>query len=267
MYLGKSCHAEHSLKVSEVLRVGTLYSYRRIENPEIVDKGEGRFSVELQIDGPAMIENWIFGSLSNGVISLGGGSEQHDHPELVSGKVNHLEIIKFQGNSVVVGRYDAVFNRQVSNCFIFCMSAFSHIHDLQKIFGRYESYWYVYKGNALEIGKRMASALRLEIIERHSRGSFVVDSSLDLNNFSISVRVMPVSYGSRLIRVKSLSRGEYYRAMKIIRNAAFLKPNKDSHQMEVRFQLLVLSNGKEFPPVVDYIDIASSGIRKMAMYP
>lgn len=255
MYLGKSCSSQFHVKKSGTLRVGTLYEYRHIESPQIVDGGEGVFEIDLQIKGPVAVECKWFNVINSGIVQFGRDEDSPRYLGSFSAAVHDLDMAGFDGDKVLLNYYSASIRRESLNGFIFCMSLCGTKSELESIFPDYDAYWFIHKDMHLEFGRAVALGIIRKIIESHKAGDFIVDRSIDIDDFSVHVTAEPVIYVDRHVFIDGTSSISVEEFLSKMRRMHYIKPLNFNQEREFRFHFRIVSKGREFLPVVKNIII------------
>jgi len=258
MYLGKSCSSQFHVSNSGTLRIGTLYEYRHIESPQIVDSDEGVFNTELSINGPIAIDRKWFNTISAGVILY--GEDETPRYGGFNASIDVLDIAGNFGDKVLLNAYHAKIKREASNGFIFCMSQCQSKTDIENIFPDYDSYWFIRQEDSFQFGVAIATELKKCIIESHAAGNYIVDASIDINDFNIYLKAEPVFYIDRDILIDAHSDFSVESILDRMKNMNYIKPRSFVKEREFRFHFLVASKGREYPPLVRNLIIDASGI-------
>lgn len=193
MYLVKSCSSEFHPLSCGTLRIGTLDDYRETHIPEIADKFEGTFTVNVKLHNRAItkkhfqILNQSHNSFAEFIMN-----------EVVNIDTRHEHLVYFDV-------FDYTVNIKNNNRFIFCWSSLTRPLDCKDIFDGYESYWYIENPHKREFLLEMAKSLFRSINLQESHGHRVFSGEYEIQKLQLGVRIQNVHYRERGISVDNLS--------------------------------------------------------------
>ncbi|MQU31153.1 hypothetical protein [Pseudomonas helleri] len=253
MFLAKNCKKEDNLKTRKTIKLATLHHYRNIESAQIVDKGEGKYSFFVKLDGTVEIERRWFALLFQGGVAIDG--DQH-YPRIMGPlqvTVHELQIVEIYNQTVKVRNASASIHREALNGFIFCMSAVSELHDALGLFPDYDDCWYMTATKAHDLAAALSRLLWNNIISGRHSGNHIVDPHASLENLSIHFGHAPVSYIDREIHISDSSVFTVDHFMRKIVDMGFVKPPSFSPEKEYRFSFTIVAGDKILIPIVDSV--------------
>ncbi|MCP3789466.1 hypothetical protein [Pseudomonas sp. N2-11] len=263
MLFAKSCYKRNNLTECGTLRLGSLYEYRKTEETQTEDPNEGKFTYIVQFDGLVKIRRDVFETIFGGMISLGGG-EGITFPGRFDGHVLNMQIVGGNQSKVTIRDSAALINREALNGFIFCISAVRKTRDAQGIFPDYDDCWFMKASKASALAGAMSTALLNEIKQRRESGKHVIPPSIPLEGLRVHCRHELVTYIPRLLHINSTTEQLINNFMRSMRDMAFIKDPKFSHELEYRFSFTILSGNQIVPPVVNNIIIDAHDIAHWA---
>lgn len=250
MNLYKNCKNSHNLELEgRSVRLGTLYGYRKAEDPEIRDEQEGICSFTIDIPGRTSVSLDNFNTILSGGISFGsrptprvrGGFSIHVH-NLKTGAVsyNDIELLRCQ---VQVDRFSP-------NSFLFCMSIGN---SPPTVSSSYEGHWHISHSRISEFSKGLEEALlaRIKLDPSVVNG---LDKNM-LDKIKIESRSSRVIYMDRTLTTKSLGMLELNDVLNRMKEISFTKPIRFSPESEFRIMLEVTDGTVYYEPSSKYLDL------------
>lgn len=251
MKLFKSCKSKYNIENGcKTLRVGTLYGYRKEENPDIRDEGEGSYHFMLDIQKAASVSLDVAETFTSGMIGFGAKNARHFRGSF-SGRMNLMHIIKADSKQVTFGRSNILIERNSPNQYVFCMSLTNGAPPV--VSGEYDSYWAIAEESAEKFAIGAAQALLEAVKERPS--SVVGLEGKNLDSIFILYRHDTVKYLARHIMVSDFAGHTVDNFVEKMDNMAFTKPEKFSHEIEYRFSFEVTNGVNFYPPAEDSISL------------
>lgn len=264
MLLAKSCHEKDHIKSRKTIKVGTLYEYQTTEIEQIADRHEGEITFLLNFDGRVEIDLDWFSAVFHGNMNFGekksliinGISKTHTH---------RLIITSTNKNTVIVQDSSATITRESLNCFVFCMSEIRKTSDCHGMFPEYDSYWYLMASRAQIFARKLGEMLLEQIKENHNKGLYVLPPETDMTDIKILVDFRKVTYTPREIHFQKESTFSLNEFMEIINDMVFIKPEKYSHEKELRFHYVIVSHGKIIQPIIKNIILSADRLLPFIM--
>lgn len=226
MFFVKSCHGQDNVHKRKTLRIGTLNEYRSTEQLQIVDKHEGTFTFDLNLKG-IHIEREVFNFMN-----YNHNSFVHFYcHELASGGRSSVML-----DGLYLRRYRASIKMMNANRFIFCMSQVDHYDDAKYIFPDYDDKWFFEQKKAIIIAKEIGHQLNKEIISKEKSGVRVFDGEYEIEKVHPVIKIQNINYKDRIINVDNqFFYNNWNEISSAMTGASFIKPNRYSHEKEVRF--------------------------------
>ena len=254
MRLIKFCKSEHNISNGSSLRVGTLYQYREIENPEIADGDEGKYTFHISFpDKIELDRRWANLLLSN-AIGFGKTDDIPRFPGSFSAMIDKLHVVKQSDDTVTVKDTEVTINRESPNCMIFCMSEMEDANHCP--FEGYDDNWSFAANRANEFAQRLAelifSQVKLSNFHNALSAKHTPNSVRDL---SLSVRHQRVIYRDRKLVVTPNNRPSFDDLVETILNVPFSKPDYYCTEQEYRFLFELHDRSQTFPPISEYSDL------------
>lgn len=225
MFIVKSCHSRNNPFVGKTIRIGSMDEYRHTENEEIADKGEATFSFNVDLTN-AHIPMRLFDVLQSGTGMLATSMVQSWDGISRSPIKDHVFLRKMKSMHIWNGQ----------NCLVFCMSCLDNPEEASKLFNSYDDYWYFDEAKLGIVGelirKQVESKLKQNMLDSGS------PSAVELaGRFSCKVKIQKVTYSSRHINIRNNSRdGRSAEFLSdLVEKYRYLKPEKFSHEKELRF--------------------------------
>ncbi len=124
MKLIKHCNPEHNIQKGAKLQIGTLYAYHDIENEEIKDGEEGKYTFAYNFPEEIELDRRTANLLFSGQFKFGDDASELAAriPGDFSAKVDSFEMVRFTENGVVIRNSKVQVLRTIPNRLIFCMS-------------------------------------------------------------------------------------------------------------------------------------------------
>ncbi|WP_152650903.1 hypothetical protein [Pantoea anthophila] len=225
MYIVKSCHSRNNPFVGKTIRIGSIDEYRHTEIEEIADKGEATFSFNIDLNN-AHISIALFNALQygNGMLSTSMVEEWSGMRR--SPVEGYIYFQRMKGRHIWNG----------NNCLVFCMSCLDAPEDASELFDSYDDYWYFEENKLQMVGElirqQVESKLKKNILDTGNKAAVK-----RAKRFSCKMKVQKVTYSSRHINIRNNShdaRGSKF-LTEIVQNYRYLKPERYSHEKEVRF--------------------------------
>jgi hypothetical protein len=247
MKLYKFCNAEHNVSKGAKIRLGSLHSYRSIENDYLRDESEGKYS--FYIDFPDLItldRRWM-NFLFQGALAIGDPLPMPRFPGSTNVGFDTLTIVKHDNQSVTVKNTRVVIHREVPDALIFCMSMMNEAADCP--FPNYEDRWEIPFESAGNFSVRLADLIYHQMPISELTPSIVDTHSLALiKNISIEIKHRPVIYGERRLIVRPNGIPSIDSLVEKMGDIAFIKPEKFSNEKEYRFSFTMIDNQRQYAP-------------------
>lgn len=246
MQLFKFCKPEHNISRCSTLQLGTLFGYRHIENAELRDEHEGRYEMTVEFPGEISLEPRWCNLLFQGAMGFGRTPEVPRFPGELSMNVERFNVVRNDGENLVVRDTSVKITRSVPNSLIFCMSLLPTAE--RKPFEQYTDHWSIPLASADEFAKRIARLVfeqgKLAIFEGASE--FLTPAAAQA--VTLSGRHKPVIYRDRVLRVTNESRPSYEDLLQTMIDIPFVKPTRFAKENEYRFVFDLNDGGRIFPP-------------------
>jgi hypothetical protein len=253
MLLAKNCFTKDNLKTRKTIKLGTLYEYRKIESPQIVDDGEGKYSFLLKFDGTVEIERRWFSLIFQGAIGFGDDEDYPLIPGAMRTVIHELHMVDSNEQIIRVRNSSASIHREALNGFIFCMSQVRKLRDAVGLFPDYDDCWYMTATKAHDLGKALSELLWDRIIFGRNSGNHIVDPHISLENLSINWRHEPVSYLNREVHISDTSVFTSDHFMRKVSDMAFVKPPTFLAEKEYRFSFTIVAGDQILIPTVENV--------------
>lgn len=263
MLLMKSCRAEHLIRRSANIRLGSLEYFRAHKDPEIGDSSEGSLRTFIEFDKTVILPRPLIERAWPGFIGF-------EHSVVTTQRRCNLKIDKFsmtdladRGVEIRECRID--YFTSGSDAVIFCMTLTDDIADNPKL--GYDANWKMTIGNAAVFSRKLGRWLNQQL--RYNADAFTDDQSALARKSTLQFEVVhgPVEYRSREVRILNPTFSELNRTAKQIKNCDFLKSSDYANQKEYRFCARLKSNGRLIGLRSDftYIDAPSDLVRNHAI--
>lgn len=258
MFLSKSCEKQFNIK-NGTIKLGTLYSYREIENAELRDEHEGKLEFHLNFEGTFEVPKAWFTMVTGGAISFEG-----QKPTMFLGRQTArfatMSIASMSSSNVTLQNSRLLISREAPNCFVFCMSRVERAADCLGIFAGYDDYWCLKETAAREVGQELSKALLKHIRDEHSDGRYIVHPETSLDELAIRLEHKVVEYLPREVNLYHGGPMTLERFMERMDNMAFTKPDHFNSEVEYRFIFQVICQGEVVEPIVDSILLDSTSL-------
>lgn len=250
MPLFKFCNPEHNIHRGAQVQVGTLFLYRGIENPDLRDEHEGKYSLHVMFPEPIELDRRWTNLLMQGMFAFGDTSDVPRFPGRYRASVEKFHIVEVKGNSVVVRDTRILIEREVLNCLMFCMSAFETAEN--NPFPEYTDNWSIPEQLATEFGRRLGSLIFQQVkLSSFDESLAKMHTAATITALSLNVRHQRVIYRDREIVITPVSRPSFDELVNVLSDIAFVKPKKYSAEQEYRF-VFELGDGRNlYQPKID----------------
>lgn len=249
MKLVKHCKSEHNIHKGAKLQIGSLYAYHDIENEEIKDGEEGKYTFTYSFPEEIELDIRLANLLFSGAIGF-GSNPLHMAPRIPGSfvtHVNHFELVRQTKGGVVIRNSSATVERTVPNQLIFCMSL--QQEDAPSPFDGYDDRWSIEMSFADRFAGNVAglllSQIRLENYNPEIGRELSINGSKKLG---LNVRHQPVQYSDRSETITPGNLPTFGEFMKKIIDIPFVKPSSFSNENEYRFTFELTDGNMIFPP-------------------
>lgn len=223
----KFCAPEHNIKAGcNSIRLGTLYSYRAIENKLLRDEGEGTFSYVIKF--PNQIEvspEWL-------------SSFEFDGPGNCSFNGVHIDDgrVKLKEFSV---------SGSTPNCWIYCMSR--SVGSAGSITDAHKDKWTIEADKLAAFVKQIANSLFDGLTVKELPANLLEKHNIKYiyENLGISADFKEVSYVDRAVTIKAVEDYTVSDIEKLSNDIAFIKPKKFELEQEIRIAFWLVFEGKK----------------------
>jgi hypothetical protein len=255
MNLFKNCKRHHDISQGwETLRIGTLYGYRKAEDPDIRDEGEGSYFFEVSLNESTKFSrknaNLIFPFMSFG--------ETYDHSirDAYNAHATGLRIRTGEAgdDQVTLDIKSLKLKRHSPDQFVFCMSHGDG--NPPTISSAYDSHWSITEKNAPAFAEGMSNAIIESLIADPTQVTGLDKDNI--KNLKIVSNHSKVIYIPREFNTADLKDHNLNDIMERIINMPFIKPPKYSPEEEYRFSFEITDGERFYPPSSDNIKIRSS---------
>lgn len=253
MNLFKNCKNRHDISQGcDTLRIGTLYGYRKAEDPDIRDEGEGVYLFKIDLAEPTTL------SIRNANIALSPIMHFGELPPTSSfgyfkGYVSNLNASR-AGNQVTLSTGKLQLERHAHDQFVFCMSQGSD--NPPTISNGYDTHWSISKRETSRFIDGMKEAI-IESLNNNPEQVVGLDKHR-LRDIRIIANHSMVTYIPREFSTRDLEDQSINEIMDRMSNMSFIKPPAFSKEAEYRFSFKVTDGEKFYPPSSDYMIISSS---------
>lgn len=258
MKLYKNCAQRHNIAGEcHTLRLGTLFGYRSIENPDIRDEEEGIHHFDINVSTPVKLSgentNIIFP-----FIKIASAKPSHYGGEY-SAKAKHLNLLSIGNDGVTFTAERLEITRSTMNAFVFCMSIAESRPE--QISTSYDSYWEFDQSKLPKFVEGMAKEIIRAI---HKDPSIIqgIDAST-LPELTLISRHSEIKYLPRRISCAHMSDAMVNELLETIGGITFIKPPEFSAEVEYRFVFDVTDGYTIYPPASDSITINSEFARAL----
>lgn len=259
--LYKHCKAVHLPQPGQLMRLGTLSEYRRIENNAVRDEHEGTFRVSLAFPDRTPVAIDMIRRATLDTSPLGAGSSINNLRTNVFygwntiGSVYSTDNVQIErgaeGEIWITGTVDMHF--EGADAYVLCLSTSEEVGSVILDAG-YDSTWSIKQGSVLEFAEKLRSGLH-SILMNNASQCFMRETIGPMNapGFSppptnehmahtVSVEIWDVMYDDRRIDVSSQITGQTVSDVhaRLDRSAA-IKPTSFSNEREVRLLLRPLA--------------------------
>lgn len=263
MKLFKNCKPKHNiLGEGKSLRLGTLYGYRREEDPELRDEGEGTYHLELEFLEEITMSLKTANILLHPVFGFGSFEHLQDSGRLhctgrninIKSKADHT--IDIQADSLSI-------RREVTDRFVFCMSISDSKPPL--ISGEYSEHWEIDNNKAEEFAKRIARAL----LEAITKKNDIVQglSQKKPKTLQVIYKHSKVKYVPRTFKLSKINQDSIDSYAESLICMDFVKPKIYEPNSEYRFTFEIYSELGAHLPKSDAVLIDSAIVKDLATKP
>lgn len=247
-HLIKFCKKEHNVHNGSTLRIGTLYDYRHIENQELRDVDEGKYTFVIEFPEEITLDRRWSNLLLQGAVGFGGPDDTPRFPGSFRANIEKLHIVRGSGDEVVVRDTRVHIEREVPDSFIFCMSL-KNAPD--KPFDGYDDHWTVPSHQTNSFANTLGSLIFDQVplsSFTESMAQFITPRTASTLN--LNVRHRAVIYEDRHITITERNRPTYDTLIELLSNVAFIKPAKFAPEQEYRFMFELTQGRRIFQPAV-----------------
>ncbi|MGR6497976.1 hypothetical protein [Pseudomonas fulva] len=252
MKLYKNCSQRHNIAAEcHTLRLGTLFGYRSIENPDIRDEEEGIHHFDINVSTPVKLNgentNIIFPFIRI------AGAKPSPYGGEYSAKAKHLNLLTIGNDGVTFTAESLEITRSTVNAFVFCMS----IADSrpEQISTSYDSYWEFDQSKIPQFVKGMVKEIFRAI---HKDPSIIQGINADtLPKLIVISSHSEIKYLPRRISCTHMSDAMVNELLETIGSITFIKSPEFSAEAEYRFVFYVTDGHNFYPPASDNITISS----------
>lgn len=226
MFIVKSCQSQYNPIIGNTIRIGSMDEYRQTENQEIVDKGEATYSFNVYLTN-AHIPEQLFNNLMYG-----------------AGTLTDCMVTKLDGYTRSLIKKDHVVIREMRsqtiwnglNCLVFCMSCLDAPEEASDLFNSYDDYWYFDEAKLQKIGELIRKQVEIKLKQDLLASGTSTGQALS-KRLNCKLKIQKVTYSSRHINIRNNNTDERNLKflLELIENFRYLKPEKFSHEKEVRF--------------------------------
>jgi len=257
----KFCKKEHNIHSGAALRIGTLYDYRHIENPEIRDAEEGKYTFLIDFPEEITLDRRWSNLLLQGAVGFGGSDDTPRFAGSMNASIENLYIVEQRGENVVVRDTRIRIEREVPNCFMFCMSLMS---AATKPFDGYDDKWIIPFQQVQSFANTLAGLFFEQIPLACFEGSITKAlTPKTASMLSLNIQHRPVIYEDRHLVITEQNRPSYDRLIEVLSNMAFTKPRKFEAEQEYRF-VFELNNGRRlFQPAENHFMIQPNPFKNL----
>ena len=225
MFIVKSCHKRNNPFVGNTIRIGSINEYRNTEIEEIADRGEATFSFNVDLTN-AHIPIPLFNALQYGTGILADSMVSEWSGMTRSPIKDHIYFRRMKSRHVWNGQ----------NCLVFCMSCLDTPEEASKLFKSYDDYWYFDETDLDVVGELIRQQVEAKL-KQNILDSGAPTSIETAEKFSCNLKIQKVTYSDRHINIKNNSpdgKSEKF-LEEVVENYRYLKPERFSHEKEVRF--------------------------------
>ncbi len=263
MKLFKSCKPEHNIaKECKSLKLGTLYGYRREEDEDIRDEGEGTYHLELEFLEKITISKQTANILLHPIFSFG-----EFEPLQFSGDLHcvgsKIQVQSQADDTVHIQAEKISINRQVADRFVFCMSISDSKPPL--ISDEYSDHWAIDNNEAEEFSRGIAKGLLASTIRKPSIVQGL--SKNNLKTLEVIYKHQKVSYLPRTHKLSKVNQESVDSYIRALTHMDFVKPEKYAPNLEYRFTFEVHSESGVHLPTSDSAFIDSFFVKDLANHP
>lgn len=261
MYLSKRCWKEHNINTSKTIKVGTLYEYQHIEDDELVDGDEGKFTFSINLEGRMELDIDIINGLFQGFGKIEGGEGKYLNSGIFHSKDTNFKMISSNGVTAIIEDCKTTIYRESFNKFVFCMSLVDSKDDALKILPHYDDCWYLDYSKADDFSHMLGFLVRSAVQECRSAGQHGIDPSVPIEEIKVACWHERVSYIPREMHITSASTEVIQEFMEKNEDMAFIKPPQFQNEREYRFSFVFYdSNDREIPILSNYIVFKSEDL-------
>ncbi|MGC0793665.1 hypothetical protein [Pantoea agglomerans] len=225
MFIVKSCHSRNNPLTGNTIRIGSIDEYRHTEIEEIADKGEATFSFNIDLTN-AHIPQQLFDKLQYGYGMLADSMFETVEGLTRSPIKDHIYLRKMKSRHIWNGQ----------NCLVFCMSCLDTPEEASNLFNSYDDYWYFEEGKLETVGELIRQQVEAKL-KQNILDSGTPTSKARSEKFKCNLKIQKVTYSSRHINISNNNvqarRPEFL--LELIEKYRYLKPERFSHEKEVRF--------------------------------
>ena len=200
--------------------------YRQTENQEIADKGEATYSFNVHLTN-AHIPEQLFKNLMHGTGTL---------TDCMVTTLNGFTRSPIRKDHVIVREMRSQTFWNGLNCLVFCMSCLDAPEEASELFNSYDDYWYFDEENLQKVGELIRKQVEIKLKQDMLASGTSKGKALS-KRFKCKLKIQKVTYSSRHINIRNKSTDERNLKflLELIENFRYLKPEKFSHEKEVRF--------------------------------
>jgi hypothetical protein len=210
---------------------------------------EGKYRFQVTFPEPIELDRKWANLLLQGSVGFGTANDVPRFAGSFSAHVESLHVVEHRGESVVVQDTRIEIERDVLNSLVFCMSAFEQAD--KSPFDQYRDHWSFPEHLANEFGRRLGSLIYQQAKLSSFEDSILTTSAATATRLSLNVRNKRVIYRDRELVVTPDARPSFDELVGVLRDIAFVKPRKHSHEQEYRFVFDLVDGQRVFQPKVD----------------
>ncbi|EPT9139999.1 TPA: hypothetical protein ACGQXI_002856 [Klebsiella michiganensis] len=282
MFLVKNCDSKYNISLEQrYLQLGSLDYYRKIENTEIADAGEGAYEISIEITN-SWIPNDIINNVFHSHININGKKNKTVSPEI---RLNYNEnqiffdteirVREMQEDATFVDSLKANIKVTHCNCYIFCMSILDDLSEVKSCFNGYDDFWYF----DYDLAEIFASSIKKELKKQLNRNISMHGWKLSMNDDTNAKEVLrkdiqiecvhgKVNYTPRIYRIDGADKLSVQHHLSILEEVPFIKPDIEIYKRnkEYRFVFKVYYRGDPISTSVNTILVSVPDvIKKLAM--
>lgn len=236
--LVKHCKAKDNIFERGSVKLGTLEEYRSTEDQLRKDAGEGTFDYRLQFPEPIEVDSSWLDSIVVMAAPMDAPYDLNCETSISYEPIGQSKKLMVQGSVDISIKF--------KNCFVFCMSIYDSVDQIEQPFPDAPDYWY-FEEQYLNMFNKMI----FRLLSRSAKYSMIFEP------YYWPTRMIPedaeiefrrgrkeVEYEREMVVVSQQSDFDPYTLSDKFWNSPFIKPSRYRSEKEFRLAYLMYANGQ-----------------------